>query len=127
MQEQEKKTGVDRRQHTRLHIIEYAVINRESEPVTSLPCLVVDIGLGGLQVRARNPIPPDTEVTFVVGKGGLVSTSFSAKTRYCTPVENSDLYAIGFKFMPTDTEERKSVVDFIHDSFHRQGETLLDP
>ncbi|GEM_PF-1232654 len=129
MQEEQSKMRVDRRQNTRLQIVDYALINLPNfGEGLGIPALIVDIGLGGLQTRSRSPLPPDTRVHFTVGRGGRPSLSFHANVRYCNPVPDSDLFALGFKFEALNADERKAIVDFIHDAFHRQGETLLrDP
>lgn len=119
-----KKVRTDRRQFARFDILEYAVIQRDSDPQAS-SCVVVDVSLGGLQIRTREAFQPGEQCSITIGRGGVRPVSSRVEVRYVERADDSELYAIGLKFLPTETKDRMAMVDYIHDVFRRQGEMLL--
>lgn len=115
-----KKTA-DLRQHFRFDILEYAVFQVEGDNV---PAVVVDISLGGLQLRTRRSCQTGERSEIVIGQGGAPTIRAELEVRYCEPV-GSDLYAVGCRFLPASKEDCVTLVDYIHDVFRRQGERLI--
>lgn len=115
----------ERRAFSRLQVLEYANISKPSEnkPIRSI---VVDVSLGGLQLRSKEQFKPGSQYWLVLGRNGRKQFRISAEARYCVAVEESDLFSTGFKCQPTNDAERIDWVDFVHDVFRESGETLLD-
>lgn len=114
----------DQRRHTRFEIFEYVLIYVDTVP-EPIPAVIVDISLGGLQVRSRAFPQPGELVQLTIGQGDGVPLVVNAETRYTHPVDGGDLFATGFRFLPHDLAERMRLVNYIHDTFQRQGEVLL--
>jgi len=114
----------DQRRHTRFEIFEYVLIHVDSSP-EPIPAVIVDIGLGGIQVRSRAFPQPGELVRLAIGQGNGQPLVVNAETRHSHPVPEGDLFATGFRFLPQDLAERMRLVNYIHDTFQRQGEVLL--
>lgn len=119
-----KKVRTDRRQFARFDILEYALLVREATQA-SHTCVVVDVSLGGLQIRTRESLQPGETCQITIGRGGVRPVSSRVEVRYVERTEDSELFSIGLKFLPSETKDRIAMVDFIHDVFRRQGEMLL--
>lgn len=115
-----KKTA-DLRQHFRFDILEYAVFHAEGETV---PAVVVDISLGGLQLRTRRDCRTGDRIEIIIGQGGAPTIRADLEVRYCASV-GSELFAVGCRFLPASKEDCVTLVDYIHDVFRRQGERLI--
>ncbi|MBX7134633.1 MAG: PilZ domain-containing protein [Fimbriimonadaceae bacterium] len=119
-----KRTKTDRREYSRFEILEYALMQREGdeEPQT---CVVVDVSLGGLQVRTRSIFVAGEVATITIGRGGVRPVASRVEVRYVYQTEESDLYSVGLRFLPGEAKERMAMVDFIHDVFRQQGDRLF--
>ena len=117
-------TNDNRRDH-RFELLDYALAKpKGSEAV--LRSVVVDVSLGGLQVRSRFKFNPGEICELTIGRGQLVPLHVHGEVRYCTPIEDSDLFATGFRLMPESVGERIEWVDYVHSVFQVQGEALLN-
>ena len=116
--------SVDKRRYARFEILECALVYPDGnrEPVRAV---VVDIGLGGIQLRSRELLPVDQTCHLMIG-GGEEGTTISLKgeVRYSHPVEGSELVASGFRFLPSTHEERLAVAEYVHSVFARQAHEL---
>jgi len=119
-----KKVRTDRRHFARFDILEYALLQREVHP-ESTSCVVVDVSLGGLQIRTREALQPGERCQITIGRGGVRPVSSRVEVRYAARDDDSELFAVGLRFLPTETKDRIAMVDYIHDGFRRQGEMLL--
>ncbi|MCW5936860.1 MAG: PilZ domain-containing protein [Fimbriimonadaceae bacterium] len=113
----------DQRRHARFELLEYAIVRQQGklEPVRSV---IIDVSLGGLQVRSRNKFAVGEIFTLQIGRMTEEPLVVQAEARYCIPIEDSDLFATGFKCLPTTGGERMEWVDYVHAIFQRQGEQL---
>lgn len=86
--------------------------------------MLVDIGLGGVQLRSKEPLPVSEICMLEIGRDGEKPLSLRGQVRHCRPVKNSDLYTSGFKFAPDCHEQRVAIAEYVHGVFQRQGEIL---
>lgn len=93
-----------------------------SEPYRAV---VVDIGLGGLQVRSKEHLPVGDICKVCVGRDGRKPLELPGEVRYSKPVENTELIASGIRFLPDTHEQRVAVAEFVHGVFQMQGESLV--
>ncbi len=113
----------DKRNAARLRVLDYAVVLGD-EPNASMNAVVVDIGLGGLQLHSRIPIAVGEQVGVRVGIAAGPPVVLPCEVRHSAPIERSGLYATGVRFVPGDHEERTAVATFVHGAFQRQRDTL---
>ena len=86
--------------------------------------MIVDVSLGGFQTRSREKIPTDRCWVVTVGQAGSTPVEVHVESRYSIEVENSELFATGFKVKPENDEERIQWVNYVHSVFQAQGELL---
>lgn len=115
----------DRRRHARLEMLEYAMVRLPGR-TDSIRTVIVDVSLGGMQVRSRYELPVGTACVLTIGRGGKNPLVINAEVRYSTPIEESDLFSTGFKLHPNSAGERIEWVDYVHNIFQKQGEALLN-
>ncbi|MCX7800271.1 MAG: PilZ domain-containing protein [Fimbriimonadales bacterium] len=118
-----KDGNVDLRRYARFDMFEYAVIDSPSHS-ESIRAVVVDISLGGLQIRCREHLPPGEHVQIKVGQSESKPLQLKGEVRYCVAVEGSDINAVGLRFMAANHEERLQIANYVHAVFLRQGEAL---
>lgn len=114
----------DQRRHARFELLDYALVRRGGE-TEQLRSVVVDVSLGGLQMRSREKFEAGESVTLTIGRGTDDPITVNCDVRYCVPLEESDLFATGFRFVPRSTGERIEWVDYVHAVFQAQGESLV--
>jgi c-di-GMP-binding flagellar brake protein YcgR len=114
----------DKRRYARFEMLEYVMVYREHE-VEPETAVLVDISLGGAQTRSRHSMEVGEVCLLAIATGNSSTVTVTAEVRYCYPVKHSDLYAIGYRFLPETVEERLQLVDYVHDVFQRQGELLI--
>jgi hypothetical protein len=115
--------GQDLRQHARFELLEYALVREpgKNDPVRSV---VIDVSLGGLQVRSRYQFPVGDTVTLNIGRLSSDPIVIQAEVRYSVPIEDSDLFATGFRCLPSSAGQKMEWVDYVHQVFQAQGEQL---
>jgi c-di-GMP-binding flagellar brake protein YcgR len=113
----------DMRLYARFEYIECAMVypDGEKEP---LRAMLVDIGLGGVQLRSKDPIPVEVPLVLQVGQDGKSPLALKGKVRYCHPGGDENMYICGFKFAPESHEERVAIAEYVHEVFQRQWEVL---
>lgn len=121
--EQSQKTPAEKRRHTRFEIVEYAHISR-ADQIDTVAGLIVDIGLGGLQAVSRTPFSPGEKCVLAIGRGGGDPLLVKVESRHIKPLDDAELYSVGFRFTPQSVDERMNLVDYIHSAFQRFGESL---
>ncbi len=115
----------DKRRYIRYELLDYAQL----EPIGSGPTLntiIVDIGLGGLQLRSRESIPVGTKCYITVGRMEGAILTFRAEIRHCAIVEGADLFGLGVRFLPESHDERMGIAEFVHAVFQRQCDLLAN-
>ncbi len=121
------QSGQDRREHSRLVLLEYARIKaaNESGQHEEASSVLVDVSLGGLQVRSRKQYEQGSIVSVTIGRGDIKPIELNAEVRYSLPIAKSDLFATGLKFRDNSREQTEDWVNFVHAIFKEQGEALL--
>jgi hypothetical protein len=115
----------DNRQHARFELLDYALMQGdEAGQPAAQRAIIVDVSLGGLQIRSRNKFNHGDVFRLTVGRADSSPVLIAAEVRYSIPIEDSDLFATGFKVRPEDNEQRINWVDYVHTVFQSQGETL---
>ncbi|MBS1724588.1 MAG: PilZ domain-containing protein [Armatimonadetes bacterium] len=114
----------ENRKHARFELLEYAILQPQGAGRT-VRSVVIDVSLGGLQVRSKETFEPGTTMTIQICRATGEPLVVSGEVRYCLPIEESDLYATGFRCHPKDTGQRMEWVDYVHGVFQSQGEHLV--
>jgi len=116
--------GTDKRRYLRYDILDYVVIDLDNS-ATSINAVIVDISLGGLQIRSRDQLPVGELCSVRVGCADLPPLALRGEIRHSTLMENSDLFSTGLKFMPEGHSDRMAIAEYVHDIFQRQCDGLL--
>ena len=113
----------DRREHARFEVLDVAMIEdpSKSDPVRAV---IIDVSLGGIQVRARETFDKNSFVLVQIGRPGEEPIRIPAEIRYCKDTEKSELFAAGLKVRPKGNLERIAWVNYVHSVFQDQGESL---
>ena len=101
------------RNHERHEMFECAMLFRPDN-ATPIRSIIVDVGLGGAQLRSKNALPVGCSCILKVGHDNGTPLTFRGEIRHSTRVEGSDLFASGFKFLPVSHEEKLLVASFLH-------------
>lgn len=114
---------IDQRRYVRYEILDYALCYPEHGE-ESMNAVITDIGLGGVQVRTKYPVPGGSMWSLHVGREEEAPLILRAEARHCQPVPDSDLYATGFRFMPNNHQERVMIAEYVHGVFQRQCDLM---
>jgi hypothetical protein len=113
----------DLRLYARFECIECAILyssEREEPHRTTL----MDIGLGGVQLRSKESLPVDVKLILHIGQNVGPILKLTGKVLYCNPAGSDGMHASGFKFTPESHEERVTIAEFVHEVFQKQWEIL---
>ena len=112
----------DNRRFARFELLECAMVyvGNEDDPIR---VVIADIGLGGVQLRSKEPIPGDLPLVLHIGRDNNEPLEIKGRTQYCHPGEEP-LYVTGFCFMPETHEERLAVAEYVHGVFQQQFDAL---
>lgn len=113
----------DKRRYIRYELLDYATL----EPLSTggaVNIIIVDIGLGGLQVRTRQQLALGEKCRLTVGRNQETPLQFRGEVRHCAAIEHSDLFSLGIRFTPENHEERMGIAEFVHAVFQRQCDLL---
>lgn len=116
--------GPDKRRYLRYDVLDYVAIDLD-DMSRAINAVIVDISLGGLQVRSRDLLPAGQFCTVRVGCADLPPLSLRGEIRHCSPMADSDLHASGIKFMPETHADRMAIAEYVHDIFQRQCDGLM--
>jgi c-di-GMP-binding flagellar brake protein YcgR len=102
-------------------MFEYAMVYLPNQ-VEPIRTVIVDIGLGGLQIRSRGALPVGE--TCIVHVGGSSGNSFElpGEIRHTSKLPDSDIHSTGIRFLPETHEDRLAVAEYVHAVFQRQSE-----
>lgn len=114
---------MDKRNSDRLEIFEYAIIEDQDSQTAS--AVIVDLSLGGMQVRTRDQFMTEESVRVQIYRSGLQPIIVKAEVRYCRNVDDDGMHAVGLRFRPEGMAQRIAIVDFVHGVFKLKGESLL--
>lgn len=118
------QTNSDGRRFERFDILDYAMVSSPNHP-EAFRSVIVDIGLGGLQLRSKDQLPVGDTCTLQIGQEEGDPISMQGEVRYSKIADESGLYSSGFKFLPSTHEERAAIAAYVHSVFMRQGETPI--
>ena len=113
----------DTRRYARFSVLEYAIIflHGGCEPLRSV---VVDVGLGGIQVLARKKLAKGDTCQLSIGRSDGDRLDVPGEVRFSSALDDSGLYATGMRFLPETHEQRSELVDYVHGVFQRQADQL---
>jgi c-di-GMP-binding flagellar brake protein YcgR len=118
------ETNRDVRRYARFEMLEYALVFFQNEE-EAVRAVIVDIGLGGLQIRTRNLLPIGESCIIQVAVDDGDPLELRGEVRHSTQVADSEIYASGFRFVPETHEERMAIANYVHAVFLRQGERAV--
>lgn len=115
--------NIDGRLFARFDFVECAMVyvGSDSEPYRAM---LVDIGLGGVQLRSKDSLPVEVPLTLKIGQDGKAPLAIKGVVRYCHPGSEDGLYVSGFKFAPETHDERVAIAEYVHGVFQRQWQAL---
>jgi hypothetical protein len=118
-----KRNKADTRQYARFDVLEYAMVYHpdSQEPLRSV---VVNVGLGGLQVLSRKQLAIGDVCHVVIAKSDGAKMTVPSEVRYSNPYNGSGLFTTGMRFVPETAEQKSEVVDYVHSVFQRQADQL---
>lgn len=113
----------DQRRYARFEVLDYAMVYPAggSDPFRAV---VVDVGLGGVQLRSRELLPHGELCELVIGTPDGKQLALQGEVRNSRKVTETELYGAGYRFLPSDHEQRIAVAEYVHMVFQRQSETL---
>lgn len=115
--------NIDGRLFARFDFVECAMVyvGSDNEPYRAM---LVDIGLGGVQLRSKDSLPVEVPLTLKIGQDGKAPLTIKGVVRYCHPGAEDGLYVSGFKFAPETHDERVAIAEYVHGVFQRQWQAL---
>lgn len=113
----------DRRRHARFELLDYAIVTKEGTN-DSTRSVIVDISLGGLQLRSRQPFESGAAYQLTIGRGESEPITILAEARHSKIIDDSDLFSTGFRLTPKSAVERIEWVEYVHNVFKTQGDIL---
>ncbi len=99
--------------------MEYALMfpPQYDEPVASV---VTDISLGGLQVRAKQPVDEGSQFLMHISQADEDPIVTAVEVKHCNVIRPG-LYAIGVRFLPGASEQRMKLVSYVHAAFESRS------
>ncbi len=118
------RSYIDQRRYARFEVLDYAMVypSSSSHPFRAI---VVDVGLGGVQLRSREELPVGFTCELVIGDSSGKQLSLAGEVRNSRALEGQDLYGSGYRFTPKSHDERIEIAEYVHRVFQRQGEKLV--
>lgn len=113
----------DKRRYLRYEILDYAVVVLDGGQ--TINTVIADISLGGVQLRSKDVLPVGATCTIRVGYGDIEPIGLRAEVRHCMPIENSELFTTGMRFVPETHADRMAIAEYVHQIFQRQCDNLL--
>ena len=113
----------DQRRYLRYEVLHFATVRHEDGAPSH--CVVIDVGLGGLQYRTRRAVAIGSIVEVSLGRSDEEPPLVvHAEVRHCHAVDASEIYAVGLRFVPGASSERRAIASHVHDVFRRQCEMM---
>ncbi len=113
----------DKRRYIRYEVLDYSLVEINGV-VDATNAIIVDIGLGGLQLRTKSAIDIGKSVKIQVGRVDQPALILKGEVRHCSLIPQSDLFGIGVRFMPDTHDERMAIAEYVHSIFQRQCDLL---
>jgi hypothetical protein len=115
--------ATDKRRFLRYEMLDYALAYTSGcEAINSV---IVDIGLGGVQLRSKEALPVGAVCQIHIGRSEGDPLVLAGEVRHSKLVPNSDLVSSGIRFCPHTHEERLAIAEYVHGVFQRQCDKLL--
>lgn len=113
----------DKRRFLRYEMLDYALVfDGMDDPINAV---IVDIGLGGLQLRSKDMLNVGHRVKIHIGRVEGDTIVLAGEVRHVSEVEDGELVASGIRFCPETHEERLAIAEYVHAIFQRQCDKLL--
>ncbi len=113
----------DKRRYLRYEVLDYCLVFAASnDPVNSV---IVDIGLGGIQLRSKETLPVGSICRVEIGRLHQSPIVLAGEVMHSALVDQTELVASGIRFCPEAHEERLAIAEFVHSVFQRQCDKLL--
>src|SRR5437868_1892735 len=118
-----KVQGKDQRRHVRYELVDFALLEAPSleEPIR---CVVVDVSLGGIQVRSKIALPTGDQCTLHIAQLGRKPLKVRGEVRHTDTIPGSELLSSGFRFMPESHEDRIAIMEYVHSVFLRRSDLM---
>jgi hypothetical protein len=113
----------DKRRHLRYDLIDFALLETSGDG-DSIQCVIVDISLGGLQIRSKVSLPVGKSCVMRVARPKDRPLEIKGEVRHSQLMPESDLFASGFRFLPETREERMAIAEYVHEIFLRQTDAM---
>jgi hypothetical protein len=113
----------DKRRFLRYEMLDYALVY--FGPQEPIKAVIVDIGLGGLQLRSKDQLPLGATCKVHIGRLHGEPLVLAGEVRHSGEVDGSDLLAVGVRFCPDSHDERLAIAEYVHSVFQRQCDKLL--
>ena len=113
----------DQRRHVRYELVDFALLEAPSatEPIR---CVVVDVSLGGIQVRSRVALPVGEQCVLHIAQLGRKPLRIRGEVRHTERIPGSELLSSGFRFLPETHEDRIAVMEYVHAVFLRRSDLM---
>lgn len=115
--------GSDKRRFLRYEMLDYALAHVPGQE--AIKTVIVDIGLGGLQLRSKDLLPVGSFCKIYIGRVEGEPLMIAGEVRHSSDIPDSDLIATGIRFCPETHEERLAIAEYVHGVFQRQCDKLL--
>jgi hypothetical protein len=118
-----KVKGKDQRRHVRYELVDFALMESPSaaEPIR---CVVVDVSLGGIQVRSKIAPPIGDLCTLHIAQLGSKPLKVKGEVRHIEEIKGSELISIGLRFLPDTHEDRIAIMEYVHGVFLRRADLM---
>jgi c-di-GMP-binding flagellar brake protein YcgR len=115
--------GKDQRRHVRYELVDFAMLEATSleEPIR---CVVVDVSLGGIQVRSKIALPIGERCILHIAQLGAKALRVRGEVRHTEAIPGMDLIGSGFRFLPETHEDRIAIMEYVHSVFLRRSELM---
>jgi hypothetical protein len=104
-------------------MLDYSLVYADG--VEAIRGVIVDIGLGGLQLRSREELPVGCRCQIHIGRLHGDPLVLAGEVCHNGLVDGSDLVASGIRFVPETHDERLAIAEYVHGVFQRQCDKLL--
>ena len=115
--------SMDKRRYLRYEMLDYALAFAPG--IDAIKAVIVDIGLGGLQLRSKGELPVGAECKIHIGRQEGAPLILAGEIRHSKSIDGSELVATGVRFCPSNHEERLAIAEYVHGVFQRQCDKLL--
>jgi hypothetical protein len=110
-------TVKERRRYLRYETLDVSTVHLADAWVSAV---IIDVGLGGLQMRTRSPLPTGFSCDVFVGRQAGSPITLRCELRHCQKVTDSELYSVGVRFVPSSHADRLAIAEYVHGVFQRQ-------